>query len=206
METGTAVDISSVPGSTHLQVVAGILSVRPGTHYAMQIGVDPLVTQILAAHKADQILIDSNERINPYVKSYQDAHCFGATSWGGVGLLVEMSRHVTREQIQQAGQEESDVIVGRHVQLMVLDGDLRGLQAQIAMCLDCTRILVCHDTQDRSLFGNLMLPPGWFWTEVRDYSTWTSVASKDEALHKLLKPRFVSAVTLTTLEGKEWLS
>lgn len=205
METGLA-DLSQIPASTHVQVVAAIKTVKPGLKYVLQIGSDPLVTEYLLGTGSEIVSLDPEENVERLAKLGVQRPFPLKGPWSGVGFLVEMSRHVTREQIQQAAKEETDVVVGRHVQMLILDEAGRWLQAQVAMAMDCAKIIVCHDTNDKNLWGKLEIGPGWKMIEIRDYATWTGVLTRDESMVGLLAQKFSAVTVLDTFEGKEWIS
>ncbi len=44
-----------------------------------------------------------------------------------------------------------------------------------------TDIIVAHDTQEKGYsWDRVLLPEGWEWIDIRDYSVWTSVITRDE--------------------------
>lgn len=201
METG----IGQLPGmATHMPILQALLNHKPGIHHVLEYGLGQYSTFLWLRHGCRVVGLDDNpEWISKISVAAEEEHidpknlviCAIGKPLAEAMLLVEMSRHVTREQIQDAAKAESDVIVGRHFHLIFVDGRLgaRSLVTQVAMLLDCAPIIVCHDTEDDCYnWSRLEIPQGWTWLDIRDQPVWTSIVTKDQSTVEMLKRTFLS--------------
>lgn len=89
--------------------------------------------------------------------------------------------------------------------LAFIDGHGANRWAQANAAFDKTDLVVVHDTEAMIYqWEKVILPKGWFWADITNYETWTSVASTDTALLQQLTKDFKVECYTGSLDNKRY--